>query len=151
MLAALQGPGFHAEPLDPAIPFAQVAAHARPGEVIGVWLSASAASIHPHLLVGAAGRGPRHAALLVESDLGALIRRVSAVLVSAKGGPCVVASVDLARARELETGDGPAAQRSLLSDLSPEQILAEARAAGRAVASTRVRYRFDSPPEALLG
>ena len=140
-----------AEPLDPAVPFAEVAAHARPGEVIGVWLAAAVPSMHPHFLIGAAGRGPRPAALLVDADLGALTRRVRSVLVVVAGRPCRVASRDLARARLLEIHLGPEIEQSPLAEATAEQILADARAAGRAVASTQVHYRFDSPPEALLG
>ena len=150
MPAASEAPVF-AEPLDPAVPFAIVAAPARAGGVIGVWLLAAEPSIHPHFLLGGAGRGPRHAALLVDSDLGALIRRVPAVLVSAEGRPRLVASGALAAARLLDTDDGRETGYRRLIDRTIEDVLAEAGAAKRAGGSVRVRYRFDSLPEALLG
>ena len=139
-----------AEPLDPAVPFAEVAAHARAGGVIGVWLAATEPSVHPHFLLGG-GRGPRHAALLVDSDLGALIRRVPAVLVSAEGRPCLLDSGTLAAARLLDTGDGGEVGPRTPTDRAVEEVLAEVGAARGVGGPVRVRYRFDSLPEALLG
>jgi hypothetical protein len=133
------------------VPFCDIIIHARPGGVIGVWLAAGGPPPVPHLLLGAAGRGPRRAALLVCADLGALIRRVPAVLVSAEGCLRLVPSRHLAAARRLDIGDGPGAPRVPLAGTSPEAVLADACSHGLAGSGSRVRYSFDSPPDALLG
>ena len=140
-----------AAPLDRRVPFADIAAHARVGDVIGVWLAGGGSPPVPQLLIGSAGRGPRRAGLLVAADLGALIARVRTVLVCADGQLCLVASRHLAAARRLQLGDGPDAPSLSLAGRSAEGILVDALADRVPPTASRVRYRFDSPPDALLG
>lgn len=137
-------------PLDPATPLIEIVRAAPPAEPCGVWLGGATAG--PREPMARLGSVPGAGILLVRSDLGALLRAVTSVIVCFEGRIVAVPSTVLSLARMLEiVGDGP----RLVADLeerSPEEALAEARTGGRCVAASRVRYAgVDGRPGRSLG
>ena len=136
-------------PLDPATPLIEILRAAPPAESCGVWIGGTGATAREPL--ARAGAPPGAGALLIRSDLGALLRAVRSVVVLFEGRVVAVSSTVLALARMLEiVGDGP----RLVADLdeqSPEAVLADVRGGGR-VAATRIRYAaVDGRPGRSLG
>ena len=136
-------------PLDPATPLIEILRAAPPAESCGVWIGGTGATAREPL--ARAGAPPGAGALLIRSDLGALLRAVRSVVVLFEGRVVAVSSTVLALARMLEiVGDGP----RLVADLdeqSPEAVVAEARAGGR-VAASRICYpAVDVRPGGSLG
>lgn len=136
-------------PIDPATPLIEILRAAPPAESCGVWIGGTTAGAREPM--ARAGAPPGAGTLLVQSDLGALLRAVRSVVVCFEGRVVAVSSTVLSLARMLEiVGDGP----RLVADLdaqSPEAVLAEVRGAGR-VAASRVRYAaVDVRPGGPLG
>ncbi len=138
--------GIPIEPLDDGVTLAAVLRAVPPGEACGVWIDrpARGAGRLPGIGGISAGSGIM---LVVHGDLGALLHRVSAVVVRFQGEITAVPSTVLALIRMLELLSVPGAPPELhaLGPETAEEILASRRAEGRTVNRSRVIYRFPSP------
>jgi hypothetical protein len=141
-------------PLPASLPLVRIARHAGGARPLGAWVAGL-----PGVAVGVVRDCAGGGLVVVGADLGALLRRCSAVLVELGGEAVPVDAARLARCRRLTVaadpapgalarlrGTAPRAHRRAgrvvfaLGDRSPEEVLAACRAAGLAVAGSAVEY-----------
>ena len=136
----------------PAVRLAAVLSIARPGEQLGVWMRGTRRTLRLRI---------NRRALLISTDLGALLRWCNRIAVRCQGQTAVVEAEDLIAWRTLRVVTGTPCLRELdrlrflvpglavsgtnltlpLGLDGPEEALAACAATGVAVVSSRIEYR----------
>ncbi len=147
-------------PLSLRVTLGQLLRHAAPPGVYGVWIEADIPRLRPSFaphpsplpLAILVRCRTGSATLVVGADLAGIAARVARVIVRSGSAVACLESAAVRACRQLEiTAAGGACVRYPLDSSSPEAVLADSLAAGRAVAASRIVYSVDSPRSPPLG